>query len=285
MARAFVELADTLVAGFDLMEFLHTVAERCVELLEVDAAGLLLADGRGALRLVAASTEQARIAELFQIQNDEGPCLDCYHTGQPVIVSDIRDADTVRRWPRFAPAAQAMGYAGVHAIPMRLRDQTIGTLNLFRGEPDGMTPAVASVARALVDVATIGILQERAVRQQELVAEQLQAALNSRVMIEQAKGILAERLQVTPDEAFLLLRQHARDNNRPLTALVIDVIRGTAEIRSGSQGGGARPRPRGRQEPSRQEPSRQGPPGQEPPGQEPPGQGPPQRPEPPPRQP
>ena len=245
MAQTFVELADTLVAGFDLMEFLHTLADRCVELLEVDAAGLLLADGRGALRLVAASTEQARIAELFQIQNDEGPCLDCYRTGQAVVVSDIRADETVRQWPRFAPAAREMGFAGVHAIPMRLRDQVIGTLNLFRSEPDGLDPAVARAARALVDVATIGILQERAVRQQELVAGQLQAALNSRVMIEQAKGILAERLQTTPDEAFVLLRRYARDHNRPLTALVGDVIRGAADI---TRGGPAQKPPTGARE-------------------------------------
>jgi GAF domain-containing protein len=235
LAQTFVELADTLVAGFDLMEFLHTLTERCVEILNVDAAGLLLADGRGALRLVAASTEQARIAELFQIQNDEGPCLDCYRTGQVVIASDVRADETVRRWPRFAPAAQQMGFAGVHAIPMRLRDQVIGTLNLFRSEPNGLDPSVARAARALVDVATIGILQERAVRQQELVAGQLQAALNSRVMIEQAKGILAERLQVTPDQAFVMLRRYARDHNRPLTALVGDVVGGTVDIARGSR--------------------------------------------------
>src|SRR5487761_1791772 len=186
MAQTFVELADTLVAGFDLMEFLHTLADRCVELLEVDAAGLLLADGRG----------------------DE----------------------TVRRWPRFSSAAREMGFAGVHAIPMRLRDQVIGTLNLFRSQPNGLDPAVARAARALVDVATIGILQERAVRQQELVAGQLQSALNSRVMIEQAKGVLAERLQISPDHAFVMLRRYARDHNRPLTALVVDVIKGTADI-------------------------------------------------------
>ncbi|MGO9083440.1 MAG: GAF and ANTAR domain-containing protein [Streptosporangiaceae bacterium] len=228
LAQAFVELADTLVAGFDLMEFLHTLTERCVELLELDAAGLLLADAGGALRLVAASTEQARIAELFQIQNDEGPCLDSYRTGEPVVVGDISAARA--RWPRFAAAAQEMGFAGVHAIPMRLRDQVIGTLNLFRGAPDGLDPAVARAARALVDVATIGILQERAVRQQEVAASQLQVALNSRVMIEQAKGILAERLRSTPDEAFLMLRRHSRDHNHPLTQLAGDVIRGTAII-------------------------------------------------------
>jgi GAF domain-containing protein len=234
LAQTFVELADTLVVGFDLMEFLHTLAERCVELLDVDAAGLLLADGRGALRLVAASTEQARVAELFQIQNDEGPCVDCFRSGQVVANSDISASDMAKRWPRFAPAAHQMGFAGVHAIPMRLRDQTIGTLNLFRSAPNGLDEAAARAARALVDVATIGILQERAVRQQELVAEQLQAALHSRVMIEQAKGILAERHRVTPDQAFLMLRRYARNHNLPLTGLAGGVIRGTADIAGGS---------------------------------------------------
>ena len=230
LAQTFVELADTLVAGYDLMEFLQTLTDRCVELLEVDAAGLLLADGRGALRLVAASAEQARVVELFQIQNDEGPCLDCYRTGQAVIVSDIRADRAAARWPQFAAAAQEMGYAGVHAIPMRLRDQVIGTLNLFRTAPDGLDPAVVVAATALVDVATIGILQERAVRQQEVMAGQLQVALNSRVIIEQAKGVLAERLQVTPGEAFVILRRYARDHNHPLTGLAGDVIRGTVRV-------------------------------------------------------
>jgi GAF domain-containing protein len=234
LAQVFVELADTLVAGFDLMEFLHTLTERCVELLGVDAAGLLLADSGGALRLVAASTEQARVVELFQIQNDEGPCLDCYRTGQVVIISDSGADEAKARWPQFAVAAGEMGFAGIHAIPMRLRDQVIGTLNLFRAAPDGLDSAVARAARALVDVATIGILQERAVHQQEIVAGQLQVALNSRVMIEQAKGILAERLRTTPDEAFLILRRYARDHNRPLTQLASDVIQGTAGISHGS---------------------------------------------------
>jgi transcriptional regulator with GAF, ATPase, and Fis domain len=245
LARTFVELADTLVVGFDLMEFLHTLAERCVELLEVDAAGLLLADGRGALRLVAASTEQARVAELFQIQNDEGPCVDCFRSGQAVAISDIRAGDMVERWPRFAPAAYQMGFAAVHAIPMRLRDQVIGTLNLFRTAADGLDEAVARAARALVDVATIGILQERAVRQQELVAEQLQAALHSRVMIEQAKGVLAERHRLTPDQAFLMLRRYARNHNSPLTVLAGDVIHGTADIAGGSSQDSPRQPPQG----------------------------------------
>jgi GAF domain-containing protein len=246
LAQTFVELADTLVGGFDLMEFLHMLTERCVELLEVDAAGLLLADARGTLQLVAASTEQARVAELFQIQNDEGPCLDSYRTGQPVSVADITAADAAARWPRFAAAAGEMGFAAVHAIPMRLRDQVIGTLNLFGTAPDGLDPAVARAARALVDIATIGILQERATREQELVAGQLQVALNSRVIIEQAKGILAERLHVTPDQAFIMLRAYSRSNNHPLTQVAADVISGTSGIVAGSPVT-PQPRPRGKQ--------------------------------------
>jgi GAF domain-containing protein len=240
LAQTFVELSDTLVGGFDLMEFLHMLTERCVELLEVDAAGLLLADARGALQLVAASTEQARVAELFQIQNDEGPCLDSYRTGQPVMVADIGSGDATARWPRFAAAASQMGFAAVHAIPMRLREQVIGTLNLFGTAPDGLDPAVARAARALVDIATIGILQERATREHELVTGQLQVALNSRVIIEQAKGILAERMRVTPDQAFIVLRAYSRNHNYPLTQLAADVISGTADMLAGSP---ARTRP------------------------------------------
>ena len=235
LAQALVELADTMVAGYDLMEFLHTLTGRCADLLEVDAAGLLLADSRGTLRLVAASAEHARVVELFQVQNDEGPCLDCYRTGQAIIASDIRSASAAARWPRFAAAALEMGYAGVHAIPMRLRDQVIGTLNLFTTAPRGLDPAVVVAATALADMATIGILQQRAVRQQEIVAAQLQQALDSRVIIEQAKGVLAERLRVSPDEAFVLLRRYARDRNYGLTELCGDVIRGTARIPGGKQ--------------------------------------------------
>lgn len=235
LAQTFVELADTLVGDFDLMEFLHMLTERCVELLEVDAAGLLLADGRGALQLVAASTEQARLAELFQIQNDEGPCLDCYRTGLLVIVRNLATGDAAAQWPRFASAAKKMGFVAVHALPMRLRDETIGTLNLFGSAPDGLDPAVARAATALVDVATIGILQERATREQELISGQLQVALNSRVMIEQAKGILAERLRITPGQAFIALRRYSRDNNQPLTQLASEVISGTTAITASIQ--------------------------------------------------
>lgn len=235
LVATFVDLADTLVADFDVIDFLHMLTSRSVELLAVSAAGVVLADPRGELRVAAASSEAAGVVELFQIQNDEGPCLDCYRSGAPIIVSDIRSDSAAVRWPRFAAAALEMGYVGVHAIPMRLRDQVIGTLNLFRTAPDGLAPAVVVAATALVDVATIGILQERAVRQHEVVAGQLQRALNSRVIVEQAKGVLAERLQVTPDVAFVMLRRYAREHNRSLTELADDVIRGAARIPGAGQ--------------------------------------------------
>jgi GAF domain-containing protein len=231
-----VELADTLVIGFDLMEFLHTLIERCVELLDVHAAGLLLADCRGGLVLSAASNELATVAELFQIENDEGPCLDCYRTGQVVVISDIRAEQIAGRWPRFAAASAEIGVSALHAIPMRLRDEVIGTLNLFSRAPDGLDPAVARVGKVLADVATIGILQERAIHQQELVAGHLQVALTSRVIIEQAKGILAERFQLTPSESFIMLRRYARNHHHPLTKLAADVVRGTAPIINGGHG-------------------------------------------------
>jgi transcriptional regulator with GAF, ATPase, and Fis domain len=245
LTQAFVELADTLVADFDLMEFLHTLTERCVELLDVDAAGLLLADQRGSLRLVAASTDQAQVLELFQLQDEEGPCLDCYRGGQVVTLTNISDQEPTRRWPRFSAAATEMGFAGVHAIPMRLREDIIGTLNLFRTTPNGLDTDGARVARALVDVATIGILQERAVRHQEMVTEQLQAALNSRVVIEQAKGILAERHDLNPDEAFTVLRRYARSHNRRLAELGREVINGTVDITADTEAS-ARAIPRAR---------------------------------------
>ena len=230
LAQAFVELADTLVAGYDLMEFLQTLTDRCVELLEVDAAGLLLADSRGALRLVAASTEQARVVELFQIQNDEGPCLDCYRTGKAVIVSDIRASSGAARWPQFAAAAREMGYAGVHAIPMRLRDQVIGALNLFRATPGAFDADSVHIGQALADVAAISLLHERSMRRSDTLNEQLQTALNSRVIIEQAKGKLAERLGIDVSQAFTVLRDQARNRNQRLSDLARAFVDGTQAI-------------------------------------------------------
>ena len=217
LSETFVELADTMVADFDVIDFLSVLTDRSVELLGASAAGLLLADPRGELRVVAASSERARLLELFQIQHDQGPCLDCFHAGEPVAVTDLSAAEG--RWPRFAPAAQQAGFAAVQALPMRLRSQIIGALNLFRATPGRFDQEDMRVAQALADVATISLLNERSMRRSETLNEQLQTALNSRVTIEQAKGKLAERLHIDLDHAFELLRSYARSRNRRLSEM------------------------------------------------------------------
>ena len=227
LVAAFVELADTLVADYDVIDFLHRLVLRSVALLDASAAGLMLADGRGRLQVVAASTEQARLLELFELQNDEGPCLDCFRTGAPVTAPDLSAAG--RRWPRFAGVAQQAGFAGVDALPMRLRHEIIGAMNLFRAEPGQLSDETTQIGQAMVDVATIGILQERAIRRHETVAEQLQAALTSRVLIEQAKGVLSERLGVDMDQAFAGLRSYARNHNLRLADVARAVTEGAPE--------------------------------------------------------
>jgi GAF domain-containing protein len=224
----FVAFADTLVDGFDVIDFLDMLSERCVELLEVTAVGVLLAGHQGGLDLVAASTEQTRLLELFQLQSQEGPCLESFVSGQPVLCPDLGEA--VDRWPRFAPAAAEAGFAAVLALPLRLRDQVIGGMNLFTAVPGDLSEDAVSLAQALANVATIGILHERASRHREVVVEQLETALNSRIAIEQAKGVLAARLQVSVAEAFVMLRRYARSTNQRLVALAAGVVDGSADI-------------------------------------------------------
>jgi len=227
LADVFVEMADTLVDDFDVIDFLHVLTERCVQLLGIAAAGLLLTDGQDTLQLVAASSERTRLLELFQLQTDQGPCVDCFRTGQPVSVADVPSAG---RWPRFTAAAAEVGFAAVHALPMRLRDQVIGALNLFDTNPGALDEGRLRVGQALADVATIGLLQERAIRHRDVLTEQLQNALNSRILIEQAKGVLAERLHVDMANAFVVLRGGARNQNRRLTKLAQAVVDGTEQV-------------------------------------------------------
>ncbi|MEO3827990.1 GAF and ANTAR domain-containing protein [Actinomadura sp. B10D3] len=226
LAEVFVELADTLVVDFDLIEFLHRLAERCVELLNVEAAGILLTDQADELQVIAASTEQTRLLELFQLQARQGPCLDCFATGRPVRVADL--AAEASRWPLFSAAALDAGYGGVVALPMRMRERIIGAMNLFTAPSTVLAvdeaTTVQSLGQAMADVATIGILGERAAREHQLLSQQLQIALNSRVIIEQAKGMLAERHQTSLDQAFAALRAQARDTNRKLADLALAVI-------------------------------------------------------------
>jgi transcriptional regulator with GAF, ATPase, and Fis domain len=225
LAATFVELADTLVADFDVADFLHGLANRCVRLLDVDAAGLMLADQRGSLRVIASSSEQAHLMELFQLQHEEGACLE---SGLPVSEPDLAAAG--QRWPAFAPAAAGAGFAAVQALPMRLREDVIGAMNLFMEMPGRLDETGLRVGQALADVATIGLLQERNFRHQEALAEQLQGALNSRVTIEQAKGMLAERLGLDMGQAFELLRGQARARNRRLAELAGAVAGGSEDV-------------------------------------------------------
>jgi GAF domain-containing protein len=227
LADVFVEMADTLVDDFDVIDFLHVLTERCVELLGVSAAGLLLTDGHDTLQVVAASSEKSRLLELFQLQTDQGPCVDCFRTGQPVSVADLPAAI---RWPRFAAAAAEVGFAAVHALPMRLRTDVIGALNFFDTVPGELDEGKLRTGQALADVATIGLLQHRAIRRRDLLTEQLQVALNSRVLIEQAKGVLAERLHLDMAEAFTVLRNGARSRNRRLSDLARGIVDGTEQI-------------------------------------------------------
>ncbi|TNC20325.1 GAF and ANTAR domain-containing protein [Amycolatopsis alkalitolerans] len=222
VTRTFVELADTLVADFDLLEFLNLLTVRCVELLEVDAAGLLLADAHGVLNVVVASGEQARFLELLQLQNQEGAAIDCYREGQAVECPDLAKAPA--QWPVFAQEAQEAGFTSVAAVPMRLRDDVLGALNLFRGTAGELGHERLSVGQALADVATIGILHERTIRKHEVLVDQLQTALTSRITIEQAKGVLAERLGIGVDEAFVSLRLFARSNRRRLIDVATSVV-------------------------------------------------------------
>jgi GAF domain-containing protein len=222
LAHAFVELADTLVEDFDVVDLLARLGERCAELFDAAAAGLLIADGQGALRLMAATSEAMEMVELFQIQNAEGPCLDCYRSGEPVEVEDL--AGPGGRWPLFAPVAGDAGFRSAHAFPLRLRGRVLGALNLFRTVPGRFEPSDVAVAQALADVATIAIIQHRAAHDAQALAEQLHLALNSRVLIEQAKGVIAEGAGLDMDQAFARLRGYARRHQRLLGEVAQDVI-------------------------------------------------------------
>jgi GAF domain-containing protein len=216
LIRAFVELADTLVDDYDIIDLLDRLAGHCVQLLAVDAAGILLADAQRELRVVASTNEQTEWMELLQLQSDEGPCVDCFRSAAAVSVLDLDEAAS--RWPRFASAlADRESYRSVHALPLRLRGEPVGALNLFRHEPGALPAADLALGQALADVATIGILSERAVNRGEVLNEQLQTALNSRVVIEQAKGVLAERGGIGMDAAFDRLRSYSRNHNLKLS--------------------------------------------------------------------
>jgi GAF domain-containing protein len=223
ISRAFVTLADTLVDEYDIIDLLDRLVGFCVQLLPADAAGIVLGDARQELRAVAASDDAAHVMELLQLQNDEGPCLDCFQSAEPVSVDDL--AEDAGRWPVFVAAVQQRtDFRSVHALPLRLRGRAIGALNLFGGVPGPLSEPHLALGQAMADVATIGILQERAIHHGEVVNEQLQAALNSRVIIEQAKGALAQYGDLATDVAFGRLRHYARNHNIRLSDLARRIV-------------------------------------------------------------
>ncbi len=229
LSRIFVEVADTLVDDFDLPDFLHMLAVRTADLVGASAVGLLLADQRDHLRFMAASNEEARLLETFEVQVSEGPCFDAFRTAKPVVNADLSQAHA--RWPEFTRQARAAGFHSVHAFPMRVRDEVIGALNVFGSSVGGNFDAAdVQIVQALTDVAAIALLQERAVRRSEVITEQLQGALNSRIVIEQAKGAIAQAHTVTTDTAFAMLRGHARRSHRKLTDVAHALLENPALI-------------------------------------------------------
>jgi len=225
---AFVHLSDTLVADYDVIEFLHFLTACCVELGDVDEAAVMLAAPSGHLQAVASSSERSRLLELFELQNQDGPCVDAYRTGEVIASTDLRrDRD---RWPTFAPEAVEVGFEAVLSIPMRLRQDIIGALNLLRVHRGEVSDADARLLKALSDIATVGVLQERLITESLSTASGLQTALTSRIRIEQAKGILAERLDVSVDEAFEMLRSFSRNNGLRLTDVAGRVVERSIDV-------------------------------------------------------
>lgn len=228
LSHTMLELADTLVRDFDIVDFLHTLARRCADLFDVAEAGVMLADQRGGLRLVASSSERARHLELFELQNDEGPCLDAFHVGHRIVADDL--AADPNRWPLFGAEAITAGFGSVYALALCYRENVIGALNLFRTAPGALGEDELLAAQALADIATIGILQHRAVAEARILVEQLQSTLNSRVILDQAKGVLAERAQISLDDAFDLLSKYARANKLHLGDAAEALISGRLSV-------------------------------------------------------
>jgi GAF domain-containing protein len=225
LTQTLVELADTLVDDFDIVDLMTLVVDRCVEILDVSAAGLMIVAPAGDLRLGATSSDAARVVELFELQAAEGACLDCHRTGTAVLNANLRGLDA--RWPAFAPVARDAGFRMVHALPMRLRSTNVGALNLFSTTTAQLPEGDISAAQAMADMATIAILQYRAALEARVLNDQLNAALTSRITIEQAKGMLAERAGIDVARAFERIRSYARANGRRLVDVAESVLDGS----------------------------------------------------------
>ncbi|MFJ4714097.1 GAF domain-containing protein [Streptomyces sp. NPDC088785] len=227
LAEVFVEIADSLIDDYDVLDLLQRLSTRCVELLDVSAAGILLADARGELQVIAASDENTRLLELFARQHDQGPCVDCFRGGRIRTNIDLRHPEAAAAWPRFTPEALASGFVATHAVPLRLRDRVVGALNLFQVSEHRLDDDDIALAQALADVATVTILQQRTLEQAHVENAQLNTALTSRVLVEQVKGVLAERWNTSVDEAFAAFHSYAQAHRLRLSDLARRIIDGT----------------------------------------------------------
>ncbi|MFK3671444.1 ANTAR domain-containing protein [Leifsonia aquatica] len=228
LMQAFAHLADTLVADYDVVDLLQNLVDSCRDLLDATAAGVLLADSSGYLDLIASTSEASRLVEVMQLAAYAGPCIESFSTGTVVSVPDI--SRTPDAWRLFREKAIEQGFAAVDAIPMRLRETTIGTLNLLRAEPGPLSENDRVAAQAFADVATIGILHERTLAESEQIREQLQYALNSRIVIEQAKGVIAHTHGIPIDDAFTVLRSYARSHQQGISTVAQAVVDRTVEL-------------------------------------------------------
>ncbi|MFK4121915.1 ANTAR domain-containing protein [Streptomyces longwoodensis] len=231
VTEVFVEVADSLVADFDVIDFLQKLSVRCVELLDVAAVGILLADKDDVLHVLAASDEHTRLLELFALQHNEGPCIECYRSGQARTDIDLTNPQVTVNWPQFTSSARGTGFVNTNVLPLRLRGRVIGTLALFHTIPGPLSPEDLTLAQALADVATIAILQQRTLSHAEAERDQLQYALTNRIIIEQVKGVLAERWHLSVDETFGTLRAYARAHNLKLSQLARDITEGRFDSR------------------------------------------------------
>jgi GAF domain-containing protein len=229
IAHAVVSLADTVRADFDVTDLLYSLTTYCVELLGVDTAGVLLADENDQMQTVASSHHHIELLELFQAQHDQGPCVDAHRTGEHVSAPHLEDAAT--RWPEFVGRASAVGVQSVHAVPLKLHDHVLGALGLFGNHTGPLPDGDLALAEHLAAAAAGALLHIRAQRSSQVIAEQLQHALNSRVIIEQAKGLLAERHTLPLDEAFTLLRNHARSHGQRLITVAREAIEGQLDLK------------------------------------------------------
>ena len=236
LLETFATLADTLVADYDVVDLLQTLVDTCHDLLDTSAAGILLADATGELEVIASTSEASRLVETMQLSAEAGPCIESFRTGEAVSLTDMSQAP--EEWSRFRDSALEQGFASVHAIPLRLRETTIGTLNLLRDVVGELDPADAITARAFADVATIGILHERTLRESTIVSQQLQTALNRRIIIEQAKGVVAHTQRVPVDEAFTLIREYARAHRLPISQVAARLVEMSLDLteETGPQG-------------------------------------------------